>query len=584
MAAGNDKEPLDIPLSERLDRYRREAQRIVASGTEHPCWELTRQASFHKTNLEAKADFLKMVQGISNSHVGEERILVIGADQKNKCFVPVTNAEEYDPARVSAILAKHLSPSPVLEIFNSVATDEGIPFVLFIFAATQSRPIVAKGDIQDGKGFIPFRKGEIWIKDGTGLRTTTPEDLHRMIEGRIEAEADFRARRQFAQLRDEIIAAQQLLASGGRRTPTADLIYGLDETFRLYVQDLLANDDFPRFRMLVEVMRERLIDGWNRVDAYSSGAVSLFEIEAQISEHKHTQFLPALRRSIETGLLLIKHQANEEWFLQITRLLVEAFEDSSRLVRLEALEQTLRENRDFDSYLGSGMVGQEILLGARILATYAIKRRQNEFVSPLLKSVVKIIGEHNDRRKSLLLWPLRRGIPMPGGLISFCWEKRVSRSFLDFFGNADDFLRSACQLEFVLELNSFVGMGHGGTKAKDWLETFRPELIFNYFPDHLRYDLGLCQPIANEVYDALKRGPDDWLLVHFTVEKMPFDLILKPMAEDDRALFLAKYIRYLEKQQLGFFPQEFFRRSDQWGRKLTPLLVRFDSLQGRAEG
>jgi hypothetical protein len=36
-------------LSERLNRYRLEAQQIVAAGAEHPRWELTRQASLKNT-------------------------------------------------------------------------------------------------------------------------------------------------------------------------------------------------------------------------------------------------------------------------------------------------------------------------------------------------------------------------------------------------------------------------------------------------------------------------------------------------------------------------------------------------------
>jgi hypothetical protein len=86
-------------LSDRLNHYRLEAQQIVAAGAEHPRWELTRQASLNKNQIEERADFVKLVQGIANAHLREERVLVIGTDQKNKVFQAVTNFAEFDPAR-----------------------------------------------------------------------------------------------------------------------------------------------------------------------------------------------------------------------------------------------------------------------------------------------------------------------------------------------------------------------------------------------------------------------------------------------------------------------------------------------------
>ncbi len=79
-------------LSERVNSYRVEAQQIVATGAEHPCWELTRQASLNRDQIEEKADFVKLVQGMANAHIREERVLIIGADQKNKAFRAVSNA------------------------------------------------------------------------------------------------------------------------------------------------------------------------------------------------------------------------------------------------------------------------------------------------------------------------------------------------------------------------------------------------------------------------------------------------------------------------------------------------------------
>src|SRR5260370_6997530 len=91
-----------------------------------------------------------------------------------------------------------------------------------------------------------------------------------------------------------------------------------------------------------------------------------------------------------------------------------------------------------------------------------------------------------------------------------------------FFGNWEDFLRAACQLEFILELNSYLGVGEAGQKPKEWLARYRPDTIFNYVPDHLRYELSVCRPIAEELYEAIKRSPDHWPTVFLSIQKTPF--------------------------------------------------------------
>ncbi len=447
---------------------------------------------------------------------------------------------------------------------------------MLIFAPQQPRPIVGSAGIQDGKGNDLFRKGQIWVKEGTGLRIATPEDISAMVEERIQSEADSRARAQFSKFRYEIVAAQQLLTTSGRRSPAADLVYGRDEDFRLYVEDLLANADLARFSMLIELLRDLTIEGWNRVDAYSAGAQDPERLHSQLNEHKYTQFLPAFRRLTELGLLLIKHRANDDWFEQVGQLVEESFGNASRLVGLASFDNVNVPVQDFDKYVGRGMVAFESMLAARTLAAYAIKRKLYQFVSTLLKIAVPILGAYKDLRQSLLLWPLKLGIVIPQGIISFCWEKRISSSYRSFFGNWEDFLRAACQLEFILEMNSYLGVGEAGPKPKEWLARYRPDMIFNYVPDHLRYELNICRPIAEEIYEAIKRGPDDWTIVFLSIEKTLFDVVLKGENELQNLLFIAKFLKYLQKYQAQQFPLRFFLQAGLWGDKLTPVLAQLD--------
>lgn len=578
----DDKVSLPVSLPDRVRRYCVDAQRLVATGTEHPCWELTRQASFAKGHVEQKADFLKFVQGMANAHLREERILVIGADQKNKVFLPVNNVAEFDAATVSAFLERYLSPKPIFEVFNSLQTEDGVPFVLLVFGPQQARPVVGNAGIQDGKGNVLFRKGDIWVKEGTGLRVATPEDIAAMVAERIESEADARARKQFSQLRYEIIAAQPLITGSTRRIPTADLVYGRDEDFRLYVEDLLANEDSSRFSMLIEVLRDLLVEGWNRVDGYSPGTMTTAQ-HSQLNEHKHAQFLPAFRSLTEVGLLVIKHRVEGQWFEKVAQLIEECFVDAVRLTRLAPFDNVPQPIADFDKYVGRGMVKIEAMFAARILAAYAIKRKLYVFASVLLKKIVPIFGAFKELKESLLLWPSMVGISMPQGVISFLWEKRISSSYGRFFGNWEDFLRTACQLEFILEMNSYLGAGEAGPKPKEWVNKYRPDVIFNYVPDLLQYELSLCRPIAEEMYAAAKMGPDDWMFVYLSIEKGLFDSVLKNQGEEAGPFFIAQFLRYLQKYQARQFPLRFFLQEGLWGDKLKPILAQFDSLAQQAK-
>src|SRR5208282_5760444 len=93
-------------LSERFDRYRREIQEIVARGIEHARYELKRSATISRENLADRLDFVKLIQGVANAHITEERFIVIGADQKERKFFIVENPNEFDPANLSQIVGK----------------------------------------------------------------------------------------------------------------------------------------------------------------------------------------------------------------------------------------------------------------------------------------------------------------------------------------------------------------------------------------------------------------------------------------------------------------------------------------------
>jgi hypothetical protein len=97
-------------LPERVASLAAEIARIVLNGLEHPTYELKRAVTLSKDRLADRLDFVKLIQGLSNSHKDTECIIVIGADEQNRCFVDVPNAESFNAAKLSPILRKYLEP------------------------------------------------------------------------------------------------------------------------------------------------------------------------------------------------------------------------------------------------------------------------------------------------------------------------------------------------------------------------------------------------------------------------------------------------------------------------------------------
>jgi hypothetical protein len=134
--AGNDMAPQpDQALSERKRRYAEEVERLVVEGVENPRYELTREVSLEKDDTKSRADFVKLIQGLANAHLTEERFLVIGADKKDRCFYPVTNSSQFDQAKVTAILKRYLDPLPPIEVFDTMETAQNVPYVLLALGA-----------------------------------------------------------------------------------------------------------------------------------------------------------------------------------------------------------------------------------------------------------------------------------------------------------------------------------------------------------------------------------------------------------------------------------------------------------------
>ncbi len=248
-----------LTLANRVRAYRVTVEEVVKLGVEHPQYEFKRLATLRKDALADRLDFVKLVQGMANAHSDEERFIIIGADQAGKRFESVINRDEFDPANVQQILAKYLEPVPEMEVFNSLQTDAGENFVLIVISPDQLRPILCATEGASG-GKTHFLAGDIWIKQGTSLTRAGKSDLDRMYERKIDDEAENRARRRFQHYQEEFgKPAPQVTPSPA---PSRTLLVGPKEHLSLFAEDAIATPAPQRFKMLLEMARECLVDVW----------------------------------------------------------------------------------------------------------------------------------------------------------------------------------------------------------------------------------------------------------------------------------------------------------------------------------
>lgn len=152
-----------------------EVEALVSHGAETERYEFKREGAVSGDKFKT-SQFVKLVQGLANSHLNGPRYIVIGADQKTKSFVPVANQRDFDAATVTAVLKKYLDPLPPTVVLNGVTTSNGIPFVIVIVSSPRLRPVSIKRDLQSDDGKFLLCEGDAWIKEGTANRKVSTAD------------------------------------------------------------------------------------------------------------------------------------------------------------------------------------------------------------------------------------------------------------------------------------------------------------------------------------------------------------------------------------------------------------------------
>jgi hypothetical protein len=529
-------------LPERFDGFGKTVEGIVLRGIEHPACELKRCVTLSKDDLTDRLDFIKLLQGLANSHAGTECLIVIGADQKEKKFFEVANATDFDPAKLSPILAKYLSPEPLYEVFNDMRASTGERYVLIVLSRVQPRPIMT---LVDGKttSKVHFRPGEIWIKHNTGLRPAMKADLDLMYQPLIEQEAAKRARIIFEHLKADL--GPEILSQAVTATPVPELLLGSRERLARFAEAMLASGDPIRFKMLVEMGRKTIVEKWNLLlrDSRDNYAVSDRE-NKRVVEFYRNEFMPTLVSIVDLGSQVIRYEGPPNWLGPIVDILVESFSACCQIDLLKVI------NNAGDLTVPFARPAYETYLGCRTIATYAILRKRGEFIKEILPRYVKPLAPQRfrDSLEPLLFWPFSGplGLPdMKSGRNEEFWQQRIGGTWSDLFGSKEEFLSAAAQLEFVLELNSHILIEYSHP-ASEKFRADNSQKRTAYVPDFWTSRLDPTVPIAIHVLESLKK---DGFPKELAVEPTVTTAIFKDMPIDSRLRFYGAFLFNLQNWQ-----------------------------------
>ena len=566
--------------SERVEKYRKEAQALVKQGGEQPRFEFKRSASLKRENLEDRYSFIKLVQGLANAEIDGERCIVIGADPKQKQFFPVGNADEFDSAKISQVLSAYLSPLPQFDVFH-VTTDATEPFVLVVLGANQPRPVflTKEGRSEDGKERL--QTGEVWIKKNTGLVRASRADIDLIYESRIEEEAEDRARKRLQHLL-EISPTQHVQVPVSPR-PDFRLLVGPKNDLRAFAEELIAAGELQKFRMLVEMARGPLIDGWDNLNVRGGETPTDFpQFVKEIEDFFRDQFLPSLQSIVELAAIGIKYQT-DAWLTPIIDLLVDAFDGTRGLSWLKSAGVLQQKER-----LKWWQPSFEVYIAIRTIAAYAVARKRLNYLGEILPRCVTPISidDRSAKKTPILFWPFLRLQFQSGefdqGRSSYYWKARVASSWGKLFGTLAKFLDASSQLEFLLELNSYFGNNSlRNPSLAQLLSESLPDIAFGYTPDLYSQDLQATVPMAELLYDIFASNPA--FPPHLAVDVRLFNRVLANMQPSERLQTYAAFLFHLMKWQSEYMFQVLNRYPFfySWQGRLEKIVLEYQKRQSQ---
>lgn len=580
-------------LAARAEDYRQLVEKVVQKVGEHPQCELKRSSQLD--TIAQRIEFVKDIQSIATSPIETEKYLVIGVDEASRSFRTVANLDDFDDARIRQLLGKYLTPVPEFELFRLKSSD-GADFVLFVVPKQPIRRILARCTVVDDKPDPPqkllLREGDLWTKgSSSGKRLATPEDWDEIYEEVIEREAEKRANRRTVHLMDRVVAQERLRASSGVVSMPS---FTTDDEFGALVEHLCSSVDKDRFRLLLERLRDDLVEGWHTVGAYENrhelinSRETLLPFTEKLADHKKNVFMPAMRRLASAGILVVKNAGPVQFLEQVLDLLKEVFESSHQLSMMQTafeMERVLWQHQQGSpamagQHLSHTVPALESLISLHLIGGYVFKRSRYGYASRLFRADVYHAGSRigeQAKKTPMCFWPLLTGRGEPeqltyrAGRIDLCADRvNGDQTYLRLFGSRRVVIDVLCQYEFCLELNSFLSVMREKTPlTAAYVAERYPDTDFIFWPSLIAFSFAAIMPLALRVYKELLAGQSEFLKLLVFDRELAALLTNRPGGPAVYGKFLAG----LAGDRLELFNQQHrFPPMDEWPKELKELM------------
>lgn len=396
-----------------------------------------------------------------------------------------------------------------------------------------------------------------------------------MYEPRIEQEAAKRARIIFEHMKTDL--GPELLSQAVLATPAPELLLGSRERLARFGQAMISSGDPSRLKMLVEMARQILVEKWGLLlqqGRRTPYGVAVVDKQVLVDFYRN-EFLPAVTSAVDLGIELIRFDGQTTWLGFIAELLVGAFDASSEIEHLQAV------NRAGDMSVPFARPAYEVYLGARVLATYAAQRNRLHFLKELLPRYVRVLvpRRSEDARTPFLFWPFRGALDLPDmklGRNQAYWDQRIEETWGSVFGSEDAFLNATSQLEFILEFNSYLLVQYRSSATDDFRQSFR-EKHTAYVPDFWNTPLRFAIPTAERILELLAA---DECPSYLTIEPRVAAAVFAAMSKPEREAFFGEFLCQLKAWQDQTMMQQMrFPFLLSWPPRLQSAIDRYKNRQ-----
>jgi Schlafen, AlbA_2 len=529
---------------DRAVRIRDYVENLISLVGEHPECELkanwTRGTPFHR------AEVIKDIQATANSVApNKEKYIVVGVDQQTR-KITGCNPTEYDDASIRQLLERYLDPAPQFEVL-SLKSSSDVDFVVFRIPYQENRPIFAKAQIRGDNNRIHLDVGQVWIKPGgaetgsTGKRlVSSREELVGLvnIDQRVMHEVDLRIQQLLPDIRLE--ERTRLAAPENAVLP---VFTSTDEEFEAYVEQLLVGEKINHLHIALEKLRDRTTVVWGSA-LDDGGKISVERIQAI----KENDFLPAMRRLVLLGMLLIKFSAPAQWFSAVIDLLVETFAVSHLLRRAQSPLPSDAPASSLAEHTSYTVPALESLIAVYVFAAYAlVTRKRYEYLRTMFPRTVDYVrGPDEDAFSSFFLfWPLTYRWGTPDIRRDLLIADRYARGdrIESLLGGEQRIKAAIMQVDCLIDWHSVLAQPapEGEPETRKFFESSFPEINNWYTQNFTRESLRNIVPLIKKFWENLLSSNDQLFL------DPALGQIFGDFELERRKQILAKFLVYAER-------------------------------------